>query len=176
MNLGINLSINLNNDIYALIYLVASILFIFGLKGLASPKTAVRSNILAMIGMAIAVIATAIHPDVTSYWWIIAMIIGGAIGYIIAIKIQMTSMPELVAAFHSLVGLAAVLIAIGTYFKDTNLGHISALTAVELSLGSAIGALTFSGSVIAFGKLKGTFKFPLFSSNPVHFPDSISLT
>ncbi|MCL1865515.1 MAG: NAD(P)(+) transhydrogenase (Re/Si-specific) subunit beta [Spirochaetes bacterium] len=161
---------NLSNDIYALIYLVASILFIFGLKGLASPKSAILGNTLAMTGMAIAVIATAIHPDVTSYWWTIAMAAGGIIGYVIAKKITMTSMPELVAAFHSLVGLAAVFIAVGTYFKDINLGHIEALTAVELSLGSAIGALTFSGSVIAFGKLKGTFKFPLFSSNPVKFP------
>jgi NAD(P) transhydrogenase subunit beta len=161
---------NLSNDIYALIYLAASILFIFGLKGLASPKSAVLGNRLAMIGMAIAVTATAIHPDVTSYWWTIAMAIGGLAGYIIAKKITMTSMPELVAAFHSLVGLAAVLIAIGTYFKDINLGNMAALTAVELSLGSAIGALTFSGSVIAFGKLKGTFKLPIFSSNPVTFP------
>jgi len=123
-----------------------------------------------MIGMTIAVTATALHPDVTSYWWIIAMIFGGAIGYVIAMKIQMTSMPELVAAFHSLVGLSAVLIATGTYFKDIQTGHIGGLTAVELSLGSAIGALTFSGSVIAFGKLKGTFKLPIFSSNSISFP------
>ena len=161
---------DLSNDIYALIYLVASILFIFGLKGLASPKSAILGNTLAMAGMAIAVIATAIHPDVTSYWWAIAMAAGGIIGFIIAKKITMTSMPELVAAFHSLVGLAAVFIAVGTYFKDINLGDMGALTAVELSLGSAIGALTFSGSVIAFGKLKGTFKLPIFSSNPVRFP------
>lgn len=149
-------------DLFGLIYLVATVLFIFGLKGLSSPKSALLGNRSAMIGMAIALIATLLKPEVVEYKWIIAGIAAGAlIGTTLALKIQMTSMPELVAILHSLVGLSAVLIAIGTFFTH----EMNSVLAVELSLGSIIGAITFTGSIIAFGKLKGSF-----GSNPLVFP------
>lgn len=158
---------NLSADFYGTVFLVATVLFVFGLKGLSSPRTAVSGNIYAMVGMTIAIIATLIHPDVKSYTWIWSgLLLGGLIGTIIAVKIQMTNMPQLVALLHSFVGLSAVLISLGTFFthKDNiDLGH-QALLAWELSLGSAIGAITFSGSIIAFCKLQG-----LMSSNPLVF-------
>lgn len=155
---------NISEDIFAAIYLIATIFFIFGLKGLASPKTALAGNKSAMIGMAIAIVATLLHPDVQSYQWIIVgIILGALIGGFVALRIQMTSMPELVAALHSFVGLSAVLVAIGTYFIHQD--AMNGVLAIELSLGSAIGAITFTGSLIAFGKLKN-----IFSSKPLVFP------
>ncbi len=153
----------LPNNFFAIVYLIATVLFIFGLKGLASPKTALKGNKAAMIGMAIAVIATLLHPDVQNYRWIILGLAAGAvIGTLVALKIQMTDMPQLVAALHSFVGLSAVLVAIGTYFIHKH--ELNGVLALEMSLGSAIGAITFTGSVVAFGKLQG-----LFGSNPVVF-------
>ena len=157
--------LELNTDVYALIYLIATILFILGLKGLASPKTALRGNLFAMVGMTIAVIATVVHPEVRNYTWIIAGLgVGAIIGTTLALKIEMTSMPELVAALHSFVGLSAVLVAVGTYFNHMQSGHMDTIILIELAVGSFIGAITFTGSVVAWGKLKGTF-----SGNPVVF-------
>ncbi len=161
--------LQLSQDGYAFVYLIATIFFIFGLKGLASPKTALRGNNFAMLGMGLAIVATLVNPAVTSYTWIIAGIVGGAIiGTTVALRIQMTSMPELVAALHSFVGLSAVLVAIGTYMMEVDgLSHkvFDAVFGTEISLGAAIGAITFTGSIIAFGKLKGSL-----SSSPVIFP------
>ncbi|HAR42136.1 MAG TPA: NAD synthetase [Bdellovibrionales bacterium] len=155
----------LNPDFFAFVYLIATILFILGLKGLASPRTALRGNLFAMIGMTIAVIATVSHPDVTHYTWILAGLAAGAlIGTVVALKIEMTSMPELVAALHSFVGLSAVLVAAGTYYDHMQTGHMDTLLLYELAAGSFIGAVTFTGSIVAWGKLKGTF-----SGNPLVF-------
>ena len=108
-----------------------------------------------MLGMAIAIFATLIHPDVKNYTWIIVGIfIGGGIGTFMALRVQMTSMPELVAILHSFVGLAAVAVAYGTLLAHPQ--HTT-LSMIEISIGSVIGAITFTGSVIAFGKLKGSF-------------------
>ncbi len=146
----------MQQDLFSLTYLIATILFIFGLKGLSSPKTAMRGNLFAMIGMAIAIFATVLHPEVKNYTWIIAgFIVGGGIGTTLALRVQMTSMPELVAMLHSFVGLAAVGVAYGTYLAHPE--HESVISLIEISLGSVIGAITFTGSIVAFGKLKGSF-------------------
>ena len=159
-------------NITALAYLIASVLFILALRGLSSPDTARRGNIFGIIGMTIAVVVTVIDPSVVSYTWIlVAAVIGGAIGTVVALKIEMSAMPQLVAAFHSLVGLAAVLVAgaamdnPGAYGIADAAGNIFAASRVEMTLGSAIGAITFSGSIVAFAKLQG-----LVSGNPVVFP------
>lgn len=145
----------ISQDLTALIYLIATILFIFGLKGLSHPRTAVRGNIYAMIGMTIAMITTLLQPEIKSYTWIIAGLIGGAlIGITVAVKIQMTAMPQLVAALHSFVGLSAVLVAYGTFLTHQARGELHTALKLELAIGSAIGALTFSGSIIAFSKLQ----------------------
>lgn len=147
----------LSPDFFAASYLIATIFFIFGLKGLASPRTAIMGNLAAMTGMLIAVVVTLIHPEVKSYGWISAGLVAGAIvGTAIAIKIQMTSMPELVAALHSFVGLAAVLVAFGTYLDHSARGAVDSVLLVELAVGAFIGAITFTGSLVAFGKLQGT--------------------
>lgn len=156
---------NLSPDIFASIYLLATVLFVMGLKGLSSPKTALLGNTSAMVGMLLAVVATLLNPEVKTYTWIISGLMAGAlIGTVLAKKIQMTSMPELVAVLHSFVGLSAVLVALGTLLTHKEAGQLNAVLAVELVLGSAIGAITFTGSVVAFGKLKG-----LLSSNPFVF-------
>ncbi|MEK6704738.1 MAG: NAD(P)(+) transhydrogenase (Re/Si-specific) subunit beta [Bdellovibrionota bacterium] len=153
----------LNQDLFAAVYLIATVLFILGLKGLNSPKTALKGNMFSMIGMAMAVIATLLHPSVKTYSWIIAGLTAGAlIGIIVAVRIQMTAMPQLVAALHSFVGLSAVLVATGTYFLHSNEGHFNTTLMIELAAGSFIGAITFTGSVIAFGKLQG-----LLGSDPI---------
>jgi NAD(P) transhydrogenase subunit beta len=155
--------LELSADLYAAFYLLATILFVFGLKGLSSPKTALRGNASAMAGMILAVVVTLIHPSVKSYTWIIAGLGAGAlIGTVLALKIQMTAMPQLVAALHSFVGLAAVLVAAGTLMIHLHEGEVSGVLLAELMIGSAIGAVTFTGSIIAFGKLQG-----LVGSNPV---------
>jgi len=151
-------------------YLVAAILFIMALRGLSSPETARKGNLYAIIGMVIAVVTTLIHPDVHSYVTIlIAVLIGGAIGTVVALKINMTALPQLVAAFHSLVGLAAVVVAAGAFYQPESygigeFGNIHPGSLIEMSLGLAVGAITFSGSLIAFAKLQG-----IMSGSPIVF-------
>ncbi len=151
-------------NISALLYLVAGVLFILALRGLSSPATSRQGNLFGMIGMAIAIGTTlAAHPPVGTGAWILVALgigIGGGIGAVIARRVPMTSMPELVAAFHSLVGMAAVLVAAGALYAPAafgigEVGHIHTGSLVEMSLGTAIGAITFTGSVIAFLKLSG---------------------
>jgi NAD(P) transhydrogenase subunit beta len=145
----------LSQNLTDLIYLIATVLFIFGLKSLSHPRSAVRGNIYAMIGMTLAIITTLLQPEIKSYTWIIAGLMGGAlIGVTIALKIQMTAMPQLVAALHSFVGLSAVLVAYGTFITHLAKGELPSALKLELAIGSAIGALTFSGSIIAFAKLQ----------------------
>jgi NAD(P) transhydrogenase subunit beta len=149
----------LSQDFFALAYLAATILFIFGLKGLSHPKTALRGNTLSMAGMVLAVVVTLLRPDITNYWLVFGGLAAGAIvGVPVALKIQMTAMPQLVAALHSFVGLAAVLVAAGTYLIHVQDGHINPVLLGELIVGSAIGAVTFTGSLIAFGKLQALLK------------------
>jgi NAD(P) transhydrogenase subunit beta len=161
----------------ALWYLVAAVSFILALKGLSSPPTARRGNLYGMIGMAIALLVTLalVYSHSKQVLPIIgAMAVGGVIGAIVARRVQMTQMPELVAAMHSLVGLAAVFIAIAAINNPEAMGLHSPITGLhkaELFIGTFIGAITFSGSVIAFGKLAGLGKhFRPFSSAPVVFP------
>jgi NAD(P) transhydrogenase subunit beta len=145
-------------------YLVASVLFILALRGLSHPETSRKGNMFGMIGMGIAVLATLLQPGMSfsGIALIIAgLLIGGGIGTYVAQKIEMTSLPQLVAAFHSLVGMAAVAVAAAAFYAPASFGileasgHIKAGSLVEMSLGLAIGAITFSGSVIAFLKLDG---------------------
>ena len=146
---------NLSHDFFAFAYLVATILFIFGLKGLSHPKTAQRGNLLSMVGMGFAVVVTLFHPSVSNYASIFGGLFAGAIiGIPLAMRIKMTAMPQLVAALHSFVGLAAVLVAMGTYLMHVHDGHLNAVLNIELVVGSAIGAVTFTGSLVAFGKLQ----------------------
>ena len=156
----------------ALLYLVASVLFILALKGLSHPLTARRGNLFGIAGMAMAVVTTMALTQRVELA-IAAMVVGGIIGALVARRVQMTQMPELVAAMHSLVGLAAVLIAFAVINDPTafNIAFpIPAGNRVELFLGTFIGAMTFTGSVIAFGKLAGLGKqFRLFSSAPIVF-------
>ena len=147
-------------DLAALLYLVASICFIMALRGLSHPETSRRGNLFGMVGMAIAIITTLALPGVQSYGLIIGGIaIGGAIGTAIALRINMTALPQLVAAFHSLVGLAAVFVAIAAFFKPEAYGigapgDIKVASLIEMSLGVAVGAITFTGSLVAFAKLQ----------------------
>jgi len=159
-------------DLTALAYLVAGVLFIMALRGLSSPESSLKGNMYGMVGMVIAIVTTLLNPAIVSYEWIaIAVAVGGGIGIMTALRIPMTSMPQLVAAFHSLVGMAAVLVAAAAFlepsgFGITNaLGEIYAASRVEMSLGAAIGAITFSGSVIAFAKLNGNM-----SGAPIMLP------
>lgn len=149
----------LSPDFFAFAYLIATILFIYGLKGLSSPKTALRGNASSMIGMALAVAITLMHPEIQNFTWVLAGLVGGAlVGTVLALKIQMTAMPQLVAALHSFVGLSAVLVAAGTYLSHKDAGELSVIPMVELAVGSVIGAITFTGSLIAFGKLQELLK------------------
>jgi len=154
----------MNQNLAALLYLVAGVLFILALRGLSSPESSRRGNLFGMIGMTIAIVTTlAAHtPDGIGAWIlvVIGMGIGGGIGAVTARKVPMTMMPELVAAFHSLVGMAAVLVAAGALYAPSafdigTVGHIHGASLIEMSLGVAIGAITFTGSVIAFAKLSG---------------------
>ncbi|WP_439491609.1 NAD(P)(+) transhydrogenase (Re/Si-specific) subunit beta [Blastomonas fulva] len=156
----------------SLAYLVAGVFFILALRGLSSPETSRDGNRFGMIGMGIAVITTLITHDIANIVEIIAAIaIGGVAGFVIARKIKMTDMPQLVAAFHSLVGLAAVLVALAAWLNPEAFGildatgQILAVSRVEMGLGVAIGAITFSGSVIAFLKLNGNM-----SGSPIMLP------
>ena len=158
------------SDSAYLLCLLASVLFILALKGLSSPESARRGNIYAIIGMAIGVVTTLFMPSISNYGMILfGIMIGGIIGAVIARRIQMTAMPQLVAAFHSLVGLAAVLVASAALWSPESYGigtsgslHLGRL--VEMSLGAVIGAITFSGSIIAFAKLQG-----LIGGKPLRF-------
>jgi NAD(P) transhydrogenase subunit beta len=154
----------MNANLAAVLYLVAGVLFILSLRGLSSPASSRQGNFFGMIGMAIAVATTlAAHPPADAIGWLLVILgiaIGGSIGAVIARRVPMTSMPELVAAFHSLVGMAAVLVAAGAFYAPAAFdigvpGAIHRASLVEMSLGVAIGALTFTGSVIAFAKLSG---------------------
>ena len=145
----------LNTDFFAIVYLAVTVLFILGLKGLSHPKTAIKGNNFAMIGMAIAIVITLLNPEVKSYGWIFAGIAAGAlVGIPLALKIQMTAMPQLVAILHSFVGLSAVLVAYGTFLTHQASGHLNTVLKIELGIGSAIGAITFTGSLVAFAKLQ----------------------
>ncbi len=157
----------------SLAYLVAAVLFILALRGLSSPVTSREGNRFGIIGMAIAVSATLLHGGIGAGAYaliIIGIAIGGSIGWQIAQRIQMTALPQLVAAFHSLVGLAAVFVAAAALnapeaFGIGVPGNVHAQSLVEMSLGLAIGAITFSGSLIAFAKLQALMK-----GNPITFP------
>ena len=162
------MSVNLS----ALAYLAAAVCFIFALKGLSSPASSRRGNLFGMAGMAIAIATTLAQPGMSSFGWIVtAMAVGGAVGAIIALKIEMTAMPQLVAAFHSLVGLAAIFVAAAALYAPEAYsiagadGVIKTASRIEMSLGVIIGAITFTGSIIAFAKLQA-----LMSGAPVTFP------
>ena len=151
----------MNETLTGFAYLAAAVCFILALRGLSNPESARKGTLLGIIGMVIAVVTTFADPTVMSFELIIAgIVIGGLIGTVVALKIEMTALPQLVAAFHSLVGLAAVFVASAAFFAPEAygigvLGNIKAASLVEMSLGAAIGAITFSGSLIAFGKLQG---------------------
>jgi len=161
----------MSHDFAALAYLVASVCFILALRGLSHPESSRAGNRYGMVGMAIAVVTTLALPGVVSYWLILlGLLIGGSIGTVIALRIQMTALPQLVAAFHSLVGLAAVLVAAAAFYKPEAYGigaageiHLNSL--IEMSIGVAIGAITFTGSIVAFAKLQG-----LVGGAPLVFP------
>jgi H+-translocating NAD(P) transhydrogenase subunit beta len=161
-------------DLAALLYLVAGVLFILALRGLSSPESSRRGNLFGMTGMVIAIVTTlASHPPAGVGAWalvVIGIAIGGGIGAVTARRVPMTAMPELVAAFHSLVGMAAVLVAAGAFYAPAafDIGtrtEIHPPSLIEMSLGVAIGAITFTGSVIAFLKLSGRM-----SGKPITLP------
>src|SRR4051812_36280005 len=170
-------------NLVTLLYLIASVCFIQALKGLSHPTTSIRGNVFGMTGMAIAVVTTgaliytlAGGSALGLGWVLLGLVVGGAAGSIMAKRVEMTKMPELVAFMHSMIGLAAVFIAIAAVVEPQSLGIVKQLgdaipagNRLELFLGAAIGALTFSGSVIAFGKLSGKYKFRLFQGAPVQF-------
>jgi NAD(P) transhydrogenase subunit beta len=164
----------INANIAAILYLVAGVLFILALRGLSSPRSARQGNLFGMVGMGIAIVTTlavAAPSDWVSWLLIIGgLAIGGGIGAYIAKAVKMTDMPQLVAAFHSLVGLAAVFVAAAALYAPEafNIGtaeHIHMQALIEMSIGTAIGAFTFTGSVIAFAKLNGNM-----SGKPIILP------
>jgi H+-translocating NAD(P) transhydrogenase subunit beta len=142
-------------------YLIAAICFIMALRGLSSPVTSRQGNLYGVIGMVVAIGVTIATPGVVSPWLIVGgLLVGGAIGALVAMRIQMTALPQLVAAFHSLVGLAAVFVAAAAFvspdaFGIGSPGHIKTQSLIEMGLGTIIGAITFTGSVVAFAKLQG---------------------
>ena len=160
----------MSTNIVAVLYLFSALLFIFALRGLSHPESSRLGNIFGIIGMIIAILTTLMFKSVLSYVEIgSAILVGGAIGTIIALRIEMTALPQLVAAFHSLVGLAAVFVAAAAFYDPTsfNIGSFGAIkisSLIEMSIGTFIGAVTFSGSVLAFGKLQGTI-----SGQPIIF-------
>ena len=170
-------------NIVTLLYLVASVFFIQALKGLSHPTTSLRGNLFGMIGMTIAILTTgALIIETSNGSWsgmgyvLGALVVGGAAGTLMAKRVEMTKMPELVAFMHSMIGLAAVFIAVAAVAEPHAFNIVAkgmpipAGNRLELFLGAAIGAITFSGSVIAFGKLSGKYKFRLFQGAPVSFP------
>ena len=160
----------MSSNTVAILYLISALLFIFALRGLSHPESSRMGNIFGMIGMIIAVFTTLMFKSVLSYYEIgAAILIGGSIGSFIALRIEMTALPQLVAAFHSLVGLAAVFVAAAAFYDPVafNIGEVGSIkiaSLVEMSIGTFIGAITFSGSVLAFGKLQGTI-----SGKPIVF-------
>jgi len=163
----------MNASVTSLVYLIAAVLFILALRGLSHPETSRRGNQMGMAGMAIAILATLVHHGMSLSGIGLSSLgtaLGGGAGTFIALRIQMTALPQLVAAFHSLVGLAAVFVAAAAMnapeaFGIGVAGNIHAQSLVEMSLGLAIGAITFSGSLIAFAKLQALMK-----GNPITFP------
>ena len=145
----------------AIAYVVSSILFILSLKGLSGPESSRRGNVFGVLAMILAITTTILQPQISNTHLIFSgLIIGGIIGTTIALKIKMTAMPQLIAAFHSLVGIAAVLVAYTALIEPSfygigNIGSIKTASKIEMSIGAAIGAITFTGSVVAFGKLQG---------------------
>src|SRR5512145_404834 len=174
----------LSMNVVVLLYLVASVFFIQALKGLSHPSTSRRGNAFGMVGMAIAIVTTIglvykLSPQMATggmVWVLGGLLIGGTAGTIMAKKVEMTKMPELVAFMHSMIGLSAVFIAIAAVAEPWAFGIaqrgglIPAGNRFELFIGAFVGAITFSGSVIAFGKLSGKYKFRLFQGAPVVFP------
>ncbi len=169
-------------NLVVLLYLVASVFFIQALKGLSHPTTSIRGNRFGMVGMAIAMATTVAliwnlssNPTIGLGYVLVGLVIGGGIGAYMAAKVEMTKMPELVAFMHSMIGLAAVFIAVAAVNEPQafniakSINDIPKGNRLELFLGAAIGAITFSGSVIAFGKLSGKYKFRLFQGAPVTF-------
>ncbi len=160
----------MSSNMVAILYLISALLFIFALRGLSHPESSRMGNIFGVIGMIIAVFTTLMFKSVLSYYEIgAAILVGGAIGSFIALRIEMTALPQLVAAFHSLVGLAAVFVAAAAFYDPVafsigKVGSIKTASLVEMSIGTFIGAITFSGSVLAFGKLQGTI-----SGKPIVF-------
>lgn len=171
-------------NLVTLLYLIASVCFIQALKGLSHPTSSRRGNLFGMVGMAIAVATTVglvfkLGAEIATTgvgYIVVGLLVGGTAGSIMAKRVEMTKMPELVAFMHSMIGLAAVFIAIAAVVEPQSLGIVAHLgdtiptgNRLELFLGAAIGAITFSGSVIAFGKLSGKYKFRLFQGTPVQF-------
>ncbi len=169
-------------NLIVLLYLLASVCFIQALKGLSHPTTSIRGNLFGMAGMTIAVLTTVAYivqiaggVGAGMGWVLVGLLVGGTAGAIMAQRVEMTKMPELVAFMHSMIGLAAVFIAIAAVVEPQAFGIAAAIGQIpkgnrlELFLGAAIGAITFSGSVIAFGKLSGKYKFRLFQGAPVVF-------
>ncbi len=160
----------LNSNLSALFYLISSVLFILALKGLSSPESSRRGNMFGILGMLIAIITLVVQPNSSNFTFLFsAILLGGFIGSLLGLKIKMTAMPQLVAAFHSLVGMAAVLVAAGAFLAPEKFNilaenKIKIISAIEMSIGLVVGAITFSGSVIAFAKLQG-----IMTGNPITF-------
>ena len=160
----------MSSNIVAVLYLISALLFILALRGLSHPESSRLGNIFGIFGMIIAIVTTLMFKSVLSYFEIgLAILAGGAIGTFIALRIEMTALPQLVAAFHSLVGIAAVFVAGAAFydpasFKIGEFGLIKKSSLIEMSIGTFIGAITFAGSVLAFGKLQGAI-----SGKPIVF-------
>ncbi len=164
-------------NLAASLYLISGVLFILALRGLSSPETSRQGNFFGILGMALAITVTFLSVDIlfSGFIFIIcALAIGGSIGAIIAHKISMTAMPQLVAGFHSLVGLAAVLVALSAFYNPEAFGlgtfnNIKTASLIEMSIGTSIGAITFTGSVIAFSKLQGLMSSAAITFKGQHF-------
>ena len=160
----------MTENLSSLLYLASSVCFVLAIRGLNSPETARVGNFVGIFGMFIAILTTLALPSILSYELIlVAILLGGGIGTFLALKTKMTSLPQLVALINSVVGLAACFVATAAFYRTEAYGigtflDISSLSIVEMNLGSAIGAITFTGSVIAFAKLQG-----LVSGSPVTF-------
>ena len=160
-------------NLSSFLFLITGVLFILALRGLSSPETSRMGNFFGITGMILAIVVSILSVNIlfaNLLYFIIALSIGGVIGGIIAFRIPMTAMPQLVAGFHSLVGLAAVLVAISAYYSPDSFGlgtfqNIKTASIIEMGLGVSIGAITFTGSIIAFMKLQG-----LMSGSPITFP------
>ena len=164
-------------NLAASLYLISGVLFILALRGLSSPETSRQGNFFGILGMALAITVTFLSVDIlfSGFIFIIcALAIGGSIGAIIAYKISMTAMPQLIAGFHSLVGLAAVLVALSAFYNPEAFGlgtfnNIKTASLIEMSIGASIGAITFTGSVIAFSKLQGLMSSAAITFKGQHF-------